>query len=149
VSVLPTRLYGLTERDIGAPYASVYLPAESFAVGAPGTLSAILQVTNDRPILLTNACCMWLPGAGQTLSHGFLEIGPDNTVAGQRAIAYFTSPVGLGAGLRVVGNWSGEVIVPPGYFIRARGEFNAGANNNTSVIQAMGMGIPQGNIVLP
>ena len=149
MGIILNQLYRLSDRDLGAPYGRVYLPPEATATAGAATLSAVVQVQTDRPVLLTNLTALMLPGAAQTLTHGFLEMGPNNVVSAQRFIAIFVPQVGLPAATRIVHNWTGEIIVPPGFFIRARGEFNAGAAANFVSLQAMGLSIPLGTMQLP
>jgi len=144
--VLVDALYRPTERDIGAPWARVFLPPNINTSQALALVAPSLQVQTDRPVLLTNICGLFTPGAAQFFQNANFDIGL--TSANVNRIAFVTAPVGLVAAAAWYLNWQGQVLVPPGFFIRCSAQFNAGVALNSVSLSAMGWSIPLGTLQL-
>lgn len=145
--LFPDALYRRTSRDIGQPWARIYVPPVLFVFPASAVVDPSLRAPGDQCVILTNITASFLPGAAQTLTEAMVDTGP--ALATMARIASFIPPVGLPANTTSTFNWQGEVVIPPSWFIRCRAVFNAGAAANVVICQLMGMSLPLGSIQLP
>ena len=144
---IPPLLYGLTDRDLGAPYARLYAPPQATGSVAAVEVSAQVQVQTDRPVVLRTLAALILPGAAQSLTEARMEFGLSTLDA--HTILFMVPATGTPAAVRMAFNWQGEIIIPPGVFIRCRATFSGGAAVNLVTFQAVGATIPLGTLQLP
>lgn len=139
-------LYHRTQRDTG-----IVAPAW-VSMGVPATSSASAQVANTftnssgRLFIVRALVGEFFPGGGQNVVAGRLALM--QPTAGNPDLHLLAADHDNGAAdeTRWV-NWSGEVMCPPGWLIRATGDFNAGAAANQSRLFIHGLLVPLGNVI--
>lgn len=142
---LPWPLYQLTERDIGQPWGRIVFPRNT-NTAALAALSASFQNQLTRVLAVTNLWGGLTPGAAQTITlASFQVVNPDATFARNLQTDRFA----LAAATAGFMQWEGELLVPPGWFVRLDAVFNAGAAANSVQLDAVAVEIPQGTIQLP
>lgn len=138
----PEFLYRLSSRDQQVTWLDPRF--DSLTASAAGlTVEVDFTVPSDRPLILTSANIVATPGAGQAVIAMLLrslaqgDSSPVNLAAREIEVAV--------AGSRFL-NWTGEVILPPAWSLRARASFSAAVNPNDVELHLAGILIPVGNI---
>lgn len=142
----PEFLFQISQRDRQVTWLDPVF--DSLAVSAANVLvesSIDPHPTDDRAFILQSAIARGDAGAAQTCDSLAIAIQREEGGDFYR-LALTGNATAIAAGSIVALNWSGSVIVPPGWNIKARGNFNAGANANQVDLDIVGMLIPIGNI---
>lgn len=104
-------------------------------------------VPKDRALILAHMAANSIAGAGQTADRIELNITRETPPGSGVYIVVCRLKVQEGSGgLRLTTDWQGEVIVMGGDLVRATGDFNAAAVNNTFVASMAGVLVPRANI---
>lgn len=135
--IFPEFLYRLTAADSGKQVLE-HVMAENNASAAAVTVGmTVFTVPADKVFLLTNTSAAFTPGATQNLVSTELLIAD---ALGSRQWPYLRAASGL-----FVGGFSGDLLVPPTFRVRAQGVFSAGANVNQVEASCHGILIPRGS----
>jgi len=143
VSALIDLLYRLrTEEAQDRPITPVLLDRNAAAAAILVTPVALV-VPADRIFILTSAMVLAIPDAAQTIVAVTVEL---ISAANANSIAVCQDRPNLAAGFDSSINFSGMVLVPPGWTVRGRGDFNAAAAANTVFVEITGYTTPVGNV---
>lgn len=108
-----------------------------------------VNVINDlqgRYVLLTHACIIGVPGAGQNVTQMQIELlGPDG---GQPTPPWLVniSATALAANVTGVLTFDGELIIPPAWILSSLATFNAGVAANRTDVSYFGYTLPIGTL---
>lgn len=143
--LVPELLYRLTTRDTGQPWARVVFPRAA-NTAALAVMNTAVRNELDRVLVVTNLWGSGTPGAAQTLTLLTFQV-VDGSATFSRNVS--TERFTLAAATAGFLNWQGELMLPPGWFLRLDAVFSAGAAANALQLDAAGCAIPQGTILLP
>lgn len=140
------RLYAIPGAGNVQPWASYWQRNGRTSATSTAAAASVRNTFESRYILLTSACVIAQPGAGQNFTQIQIDLlGADNSVPTPPWLLKFTGTAGAA---NVVGSidWSGEMIVLPGWSIRGNAEYNAGANANITTVAFYGYTLPIGTL---
>lgn len=140
----PESLYLLSARDQQVTWLDPVLFRSFLSTAAAGVNTPNFTVPDGRTLILTSASCFASPTGGQVATFGdFRAQGPDLV---DISIAQEQPNPALGAGVPLILNWSGQIIVPPRWNVYFRGSFNAGVAANSVAQHLFGILIPVANV---
>lgn len=145
--MIPEKLYQLLDRDVGQPWASIFIPARQSTAGALAQLTTTTPLDPRRITVLRTLSMTVSPGAGQSvlLLIAFIS-NPGNTLIAR----FLSQDFPVSAATRRAIRWDGEIYIPPGWTIGANATFDAGGvANSIDAVDCIGLTIPQGTIQLP
>lgn len=138
----PESLFLLSSRDQQVTWLDPLIRRISATIAA-GTVEAFEEVPVDRALIVQSLAMHALPGAAQNIENMAIALTPPGN--GARifvTVDRTTRAVNLQAAL----NWTGSIIVPPGWNVTVSGGFGAAAVANSVVLDIIGMLIPIGNV---
>lgn len=142
----PELLYQLSERDLRLTWLDPTFARFDETSTTNPIVGTAIEVPDDRALILTAAVMSASPGAGQSVTNLDLLIvrpTPDAVTIDLADLDISAAPV---ADRPRKVNFSGAVLVPPGWRVRGQASFSAAAVANTVILTAMGVLIPPGNI---
>lgn len=145
--MIPEKLYQLLDRDVGQPWAAIFVPARQSTAAAAAQLNLTTPLDPRRITVLKAMTWDVTPGAGQTLQFliGFIS-NPSGTIISRFFVQEFPAAAATRRGAR----WDGEIMIPPGWSIGTNATFDAGGVANTiNAVDCVGFTFPQGTIQLP
>lgn len=140
-------LYELTPRDMQQSWLDPVIVTTNGLVAA-----SVVFTTYEIPIgrcLLLRSCVANADGGGaQTVDRVTLELfPPDESVVAIAISEKITTNVGNAAAkISMNTEWSGEILVPQEWTLRARGNYSAAVAANSIELHVIGLLIPIGNI---
>ena len=138
----PEALYQLAARDHQITWLDPVL-FHTFTAAAATTVEAKFTVPAGRMLLLQSATVEAVSGAAQTVSYlAVVAIPPVGGVPFVALAGEWTT----GAPAKRFVNWSGSVVIAPGWIIDGTADYSAGAAANTTGLAIAGLLIPVGNI---
>lgn len=140
---VPEFLYRLSQRDEQVTWLDPRLFDEVAAVAA-ASVTVQDVVPEGRVLLLQSACATQTPGAGQNITRLTLQVV--GQVANAPAVLLATDSTIGAANDQSDINWSGSIIVPPGWTVRGSGAFSAGVAVNNVRLSYAGVLIPVANV---
>ena len=141
-------LYELTPRDMQQSWLDPVI-ITSNGLTAASVVTASYEVPVGRCLLLRSSVANADAGGAQTVDRVTLELlPPDESNIAIAISEKISSNVGTSATSKVSMNteWSGEVVVPQEWTVRARGNFSAAVSANSIELHVVGLLIPIGNI---
>lgn len=139
----PESLYQLSERDQKVTWLDPALRTANLQLSATVVTVNLLTVPTDRAFLLQSATALGIPTAGQAVTALGIIARPPSSAVNIR-IHQENFPIVASQQRNV--NWSGSLILPPNWLLVCIGEFDIGAAANLTILDAIGMFIPSGNI---
>jgi len=140
----PEKLYLLTEKDRGS--YSLLVPffrrLSLSSAATEVTVSLALTELGDRYLLLQSASARGAAGAAQAQVQRLIFLSTPSV--GETEVQYDLRSERIATDGTT--DWSGSILVPPNWRIRAYGAWNAGAAANEITISAIGVLIPRGSI---
>lgn len=138
----PEALYLLSDRDQQVTWLDPVLFEANVSLAQLNVISAFI-VPTGRLLLLQNAVGDFAAGAAQTVSNAQIVVRPVATPNPYTLIA--VNYYGPAVQQRFI-NWSGSIVVPPGWQVQADGVFSAAAAANYVDLAISGLLIPIGNV---
>lgn len=138
----PEWLYKLLPGDEGSQQLGVRWREATLSAALVTVDVTAYSVPNDKVLVLTNAAGFFNPGAGQLLSRLQLLAFPEGP-AGTVRYSIVDRPGGV-ADANVHFDWQGEVVIPPGWGVVARGVFDSGVAANSVNVEIHGYVVPRG-----
>lgn len=142
--LFPEFLFQLSARDQQVTWLDPLLTLVSFSA-LTVTVAASFVVPDGKALILTSACGEALPDVTQLVTRIGLTTLPPTAPAGSGRL-FAGANFSAGAGIQGTVNFSGAMIIPPQWTIRATGIFNSGVAANTTLLHLHGVLIPIGNI---
>lgn len=140
----PEFLYQLSKRDQQVTWLDPRFAQESASAAALGATVEVLQVPDGQCFILQTFFAEAIPGLAQGVTRILLELIPPTGGLTQRiAGAHWTPAV---ANQTRETQFSGSLLIPPGWRLQARGGYDAGAAANTITGDVNGIFIPVGNV---
>lgn len=142
----PEFLYQLSARDQQVTWLDPFF-SNAESTGAAAALSANITPDRQRTFILSSLSAnAFVTGAATVAALLLLAVPPQGNP--QFAIAQTSSAYtgGGAAGTQLQLNWSGELIIPPGWILRATALYSAAVAGNEVEMTAGGILIPAGNI---
>jgi hypothetical protein len=140
----PEFLYQLSARDQQVTWLDPLIQDQA-TTALLADISVDITVPDARILVLKNLTSQALPGAAQNVStFHLLSLVPPTP--GTNSIELTLIRNALAVGVNSILTWTGDVLVPPGWRVRARAVFNAAAAANTVGLDVVGILIPVGNI---
>lgn len=137
----PEKLYQLNQKDVGVPWLECYIRRAIVAAALVTVDAQLPPIDAGRILILNHAACTFGPGAAQNLVSAYLAVqSPDQVI--------LLKWLGVAGAVNIIGSldWQGQLFVPPGFNVRARGIFNAGGVVNTLTLDGGGLQIPRATI---
>lgn len=139
--IFPEYLYQLSKRDLQVTWLDPALRSVVTSVAAANVTSDF-TIDNGRILVLTHVHGFVIPGGGQNVTLlSLLIVDPGGTL-----IRLVTDDTNQAADFRAESTWQGELIIPPGWTIRATADFNAALAANRVDLSLGGILIPVGNV---
>lgn len=139
----PEFLLRLSQRDEQVTWLDPLLIERVEAVANVTVATLPATIPTDRALIIQTVVGQATPGAAQSVTELLLQIiAPGSNLLIDFAGESF--PVVANQARHL--NWSGSILIPPGWGVRARAAFDAGAAVNTARMELIGMFIPVGNI---
>lgn len=140
--MFPEQLFVLSQRDQQVTWLDPYLRNTQSTVAAVSVNSG-LQVPVDRALLFYAAYAEFIPGAAQNVANNSISLFP---ASGSFEVKVKRNLIAGAANVPLILDWSGFILLPPTWIIRATAAFNAGAAGNTVELSVAGILIPPANI---
>lgn len=137
----PTELMRFSLRDVGGELLEPFI-TDSVLSAAAAQVNSDLQVTVGFSLLLQSVVASFQPGAAQNFTVVSVGLVPPD---GTNFVELNLNRTAGAANVSGVLTWSGSVLVPPRWIIRASGAYNAGVANNITRLDAVGMLVPVAN----
>lgn len=140
-------LYELTPRDMQQSWLDPVIVTAN-GLSAASVVLATYEVPVGRCLLLRSSVVNADGGGAQTVDRVTLELlPPDESVIAVAISEKITTNVGNAAAkISMNTEWSGEIVVPQEWTLRARGNFSAAVSANSIELHVVGLLIPIGNI---
>lgn len=138
----PEFLYQLSARDQQVTWLDPQLGTVVTSTAAT-SVSSSLTVPDARLLVVTALNLEAAPGLAQNITQMFLGFF---NVATNVLASLTEDLVAKGANAASSIDWQGEIVLPPGWGIRATGSFNAAAAANQVILTVAGILIPIGNV---
>lgn len=140
----PEVLYRLEARDLEVSQLDPLFAQINPAAALLATLSDVVYtVPTDRVLVLQSAWLGLNPGAAQIATGALIMVRAAGTNLDFRLAGNYTRQ---GADVNMVAQWSGSLLIPPGWMIAAVSTFDAGANANAHSADVHGVLIPKANV---
>lgn len=140
--MFPELLYILSQRDQQVTWLDPILQrSEESSLNA--VIFEEIVFPTDRAVLLHHAHAGFSPGAAQNISTGELNI---RRVLDGAFIRLRLQGDALAVNIDLEQSWQGEILLPPGWSVRATGIFSAAAAANLVQVSVAAVVIPAGNI---
>lgn len=138
----PEQLYLLSARDLQVSWLDPLLRRVTDSQNAV-QVAANFTTGIDRILILQSVHGAYSPGAGQNIVDADLSI---KNPQGNFGVRLRTLLNALGAGVTAELTWQGSLLVPPGWFLSAFADFNAGVAPNNVELSVAGIIIPRANV---
>lgn len=140
----PELLYQLSARDQQVTWLDPFIRRAETNLAAV-QVEATLQIPDGLVLMLQSAVISSVPGGAQVAQSGELGLRPVGVAAGNQIDLSGDMRANL-AGSGVHLEWSGAVVVPPGWTVVGLTNFSAGAVANLVILMVVGILAPVGNI---
>jgi hypothetical protein len=142
----PESLYLLSQRDQQVSWLEPLALRDTFAAGiaAANIQRLVYTVPIDRLLILQAFSFLATAGAAQTVNDVRIDIVP--RLSAEIVRVWSADSRYMSTGGVAGGNWTGSILVPPQYTLRANFLFNAGAAANFFDLGVHGLLIPVGNV---
>lgn len=139
----PEWLYRLLPGDAGSQQLGVIWRENASTANLAAVGITVYTVPNDKCLVLTNMTSEG-QATGVTLQRmRMMADPPDGTVR----YNFFDRWTGFAAGTYGANVWTGEIVIPGGWRVRAENTYSAAAATNTCTAELHGFLIPRGTFV--
>lgn len=141
--VFPELLYQLSGRDQQVTWLDPVIVRVATSTAA-AQVNATFTVNTGRAFVLTSAIAAAVPGAAQNITDLSLVLQEPTGTTNVGLTGVEVTPAAGLAFQRL--NFSGEVVLPPGWKVIAVGTYSAGVAANQTILTLTGILMPVGNI---
>lgn len=143
MTLLVDRLFRLRQEEAQDRLVTPVLLEVTVSQAAGAVIATGFVVPADRLLVINSVSSSCTPGAGQQVVAQRIQLVSPTA---NKIVEIAADLLIYGAGLAAALNFAGEILVPPTWQLRARGDYSAAGLANQTTIDFCGYTVPVGNV---